>query len=50
MAAESVQQSESDDADFQVHVRNYDGFLTILRWSSIAVAIITVIVVYIIAS
>ena len=50
MAAESVQQSESDDADFQVHARNYDGFLTILRWSSIAVAIITVIVVYIIAS
>ena len=50
MAADSVQHSESNAEQIQVHARNYAGFLTILRRSAIAVAIITVIVVYIIAS
>lgn len=50
MAADGIQQSESNADNFTVHARNYDGFLTILRRSAIAVAIITMIVIYIIAS
>lgn len=50
MAADSVQHSEPNAAQIDVHARNYAGFLTILRRSTIAVAIIAAIVVYIIAS
>ena len=50
MAADGIQQSDANATLFQVHARNYAGFLTILRRSTIAVAIIAAIVVYIIAS
>jgi hypothetical protein len=50
MAADSVQHSDSNAAQIEVHARNYAGFLTILRRSTIAVAIIAAIVVYIIAN
>jgi hypothetical protein len=50
MAADSVQHSESNAEHFDVHARNYAGFLTVLRRSTIAVVIIAAIVVYIIAS
>lgn len=49
MAADGIQH-DSQVEDFPAHQRNYDGFIAILKWSSIAVAIITAIVMFIIAS
>ena len=43
-------QSHDNAAQLVVHERNYDGFIVILKRSTIAVAIIAAIVVYIIAS
>ena len=48
MTADGMQQNSTPD-DFQAHRRNYDGFITILKRSAIAVAIVTIIVVLIIS-
>jgi hypothetical protein len=40
----------SHDSNFPVHVRNYLGFMTILKWTMIIVAIITAIVLYVISN
>jgi len=50
MAANGIEQHEASGMDLPAHERNYDGFLKVLRWSAVAVAIITAIVIYIIAS
>lgn len=49
MAGNGTQQQDNA-AQLMVHERNYDGFIAILKRSTIAVAIIAAIVVYIIAS
>ena len=49
MAANGVQQDGSNAGEFTVHKRNYDGFLKVLRRSTIAVAIIAIIVIFIIS-
>lgn len=38
------------DSNFPVHVRNYLSFMTFLKWSIILTAIITAIVIYVIAN
>lgn len=49
MAADSIQQQDAVTDDVEVHERNYHGFLKVLKWSMGAVAIITAIVILIIA-
>lgn len=49
MAANGVQQDNSSGTDFVAHQRNYDGFLRILKRSTIAVVIVAAIVVFIIS-
>jgi len=50
MAANGIEQHEANGMDQPAHERNYEGFLKVLKRSTIAVAIITAIVIYIIAS
>ena len=50
MAANGIDQHNASGMDLPTHERNYEGFLKVLKRSMIAVAIITAIVVYIIAS
>ena len=38
------------DSNFPVHVRNYLGFMNLLKWSIILVAIITAVVLYVISN
>ena len=38
------------DSNFPVHVRNYLGFMTFLKWSIVLVAIIAAVVIYVIAN
>lgn len=40
----------SHDPNFPVHVRNYLGFMTLLKWTVIVTAIVTAAVIYIIAN
>lgn len=40
----------SNDKNFPAHVRNYDGFLRMLKMSTIITVIVTAVVVYIIAN
>ena len=40
----------SHDSNFPAHVRNYLGFMTMLKWSVIASAIITAVVIYVISN
>ena len=47
MAADGAQQQSN--SEYQVHHRNYESFLTVLRRSTIAVAIVTAVVLFIIA-
>ncbi len=42
-------QQQSNGTEFEVHKRNYDGFLVILKRSTIAVLIVAAIVVFIIS-
>ncbi|MCA1653130.1 MAG: hypothetical protein ABR588_09590 [Sphingomicrobium sp.] len=49
MAADGMQQQDGTGSEFQVHERNYNGFLTVLKRSVIAVAIVTAIVLFIIS-
>lgn len=48
MAGNSVNQ-ETAKQDFPTHQRNYEGFITVLKRSSIAVAIVAAIVIFIIS-
>ena len=48
MAADGAQQ-DANGTEFQVHQRNYLGFLTILKRSMVGVAIITALVIYLIS-
>ena len=38
------------DPNYPVHATNYVGFVSLLRWSMLVVAIITAIVIYVIAN
>ena len=38
------------DSNFSAHIRNYLGFMTLLKWSSIIAAITTAIVLYVISN
>lgn len=38
------------DPHFQAHARNYEGFLTLLKWSVVITAIITALVIFIISN
>lgn len=38
------------DTNYPAHARNYEGFLTLLKWSIIATVIITAIVLYTISN
>lgn len=38
------------DQNFPAHARNYSGFLSLLKWSTIAVAIIVAFVIYVIGN
>lgn len=49
MAAESLEQQDANGTELRVHKRNYDGFLKILKRSTIAVAIVAAIVIFIIS-
>jgi hypothetical protein len=40
----------SHDPNFPVHVRNYLGFMTLLKWSVILTAILTAVVLYVISN
>jgi hypothetical protein len=37
------------DSNFPAHVRNYLGFMNLLKWSIILIAIITAVVLYVIS-
>ena len=50
MAANGIEQQEATGMDLPAHERNYEGFLKVLKWSTIVALIIAAIVVYIIAS
>ena len=48
MAAE-INPQGSNDPNFPAHVRNYDGFLNLLKWTIVVVAIIAATVLYVIS-
>lgn len=50
MAANGIEQNDVNGMDLPAHERNYDGFLKILKRSTIAVAIISAIVILIISN
>lgn len=50
MAANGIEQNDVNGMDLPAHERNYDGFLKILKRSTIAVAIVTAIVILIISN
>lgn len=38
------------DPNFNTHARNYEGFITLLKWSIVITAIITAVVIFIISN
>ncbi len=38
------------EMDYPAHHRNYSGFLTLLKWSTIVTAVIAAVVIFIIAN
>jgi hypothetical protein len=48
MAAE-INRQDSKDPNFPVHVRNYDSFLTLLKYAIAVVAIVAAVVLYVIS-
>ena len=38
------------DGNFPAHVRSYLGFMTMLKWTMILAAIVTAVVIYVIAN
>ncbi len=49
MAADTTPQA-SNEPNNNVHARDYAGFLNLLKWSVIAVAIISAVVIYLISN
>ena len=49
MTANGMEQHDASVDDFPIHERNYNGFLTILKRSALAVAIVSAIVIFIIS-
>lgn len=49
MASDGTPQTPAGAMDVQAHERNYEGFLKVLKRSTIAVAIVAAIVVFIIS-
>ena len=49
MAANSKSQKNGDQ-DLTVHSRDYAGFITLLKWTIVVVAIISAAVIYIISN
>lgn len=50
MAVNGIGSDESTGMDLPAHKRNYEGFLKILKWSTIVTIIISALVIYIIAN
>lgn len=48
MAAE-INPQDSSDPNFPAHARNYEGFVTLLKYAVVAVAVIAAVVLYIIS-
>jgi hypothetical protein len=48
MAAE-INRQDSKDPNLPVHVRNYDSFLTLLKYAIAVVAIVAAVVLYVIS-
>jgi hypothetical protein len=48
MAAE-INPQGSNDPNFPAHARNYDGFLTLLKYTIVVVAVIAAVVLYVIS-
>ena len=38
------------DKNYPAHVNNYEGFLSLLKWGTVLTAIVTAVVLYIIAN
>jgi hypothetical protein len=38
------------DPNYPAHARNYEGFLTLLKWTIIITAIVTAVVIFVIAN
>ena len=49
MAADTKPQTSSDP-NLPTHKRDYAGFITLLKWTMVVVAIIAVVVIYIISN
>lgn len=49
MAADTTPHG-SNDQDVTVHTRDYAGFITLLKWSIVVVAIVAAAVIYIISN
>lgn len=43
-------QQGGHDSNFPVHVRNYLGFMTMVKWTIVVSAVITAIVLYVISN
>ena len=48
MAAE-INPQNSSDPNFPAHARNYEGFITMVKYAVVAVAVIAAVVIYIIS-
>ena len=49
MAADTTPQTASDP-NLPTHTRDYAGFITLLKWTMVVVAIIAAVVIYIISN
>lgn len=49
MAADKATKTATE-MDYPAHNRNYSGFIKLLKWSIVGVAIITVVVLYVISN
>ena len=48
--AQSPSSGGGHDPNYPVHARNYEGFLTLLKWTIVITAVITAAVIYIISN
>ena len=48
--AANIKPKPSTDSDLPVHTRDYAGFITLLKWTMVVVAIISAAVIYIISN
>ncbi|MEO6581010.1 MAG: aa3-type cytochrome c oxidase subunit IV [Sphingomicrobium sp.] len=40
----------SNDSNINAHARDYDGFITILKWAVLVIAIVAAVVLYLISN